>query len=176
MKSKTENILMVLRVLAWIAMIGYAVKLGSQVISIVVSLINPDASRQIPGIANNLSALLDYNFRIYVLAMSIVIAISAMFVYVWYTVIALLSRLNIKSPFTIEVSKKLERIAYLLFDIWIVGFIGENYVDWLAKKIGEQIDIISVGNEFLFFAGIVYVISQIFRHGIEIQEENQQTI
>lgn len=176
MKSKTEKVLSVLRVLAWMAMIGYAVNLGSQVICFGVSFTNPAASKQIPGIDQNLLKLLQYNFRFYVFAMSFVIALSAMFVYLWYVVITLLSKLNIKSPFTFEVSKKLEKIAYWLFAIWLVGFIGENYVDWLSKSMGEQLNIIKVANEFLFTAGIVYIISQIFKHGIEIQEETNLTI
>ena len=176
MKTKTEKILTVLRVLAWMGVIGYAVNLGSQVICVVVSFANPAASKQIPGVAHNLLNLQQYNFRFYALAMAFVIALSAMFVYLWYQVSTLLSKLNIKSPFTIEVSKKLEKIAWWLFAIWVVAFIGESYADWLSKNMGEQLNIIKVENEFLFTAGIVYIISQIFRHGIEMQEENQQTV
>ncbi|HKR04447.1 MAG TPA: DUF2975 domain-containing protein [Bacteroidia bacterium] len=176
MKTKTEKILSVLHVLAWVAMIGYAVNFGSQLISFVVSFANPAASKKIPGVAQNLLFLQQDNFWFYVCVMSFVMALSAMFVQLWYIVITLLSKLNIKSPFTIEVSKKLEKIAYLLFTIWVVGFIGEHYVDWLSKRLGEQLNIIKVANEFLFISGIVYIISQIFRRGIEIQEENQQTI
>ena len=173
---KSEKILLVLRVLAWIALVGYAVNLGSQIISFAVSFVNPVASEQIPGVAQNLSDLQQDNFPHYVSAMSFVIALSAMFVHLWYTVITLLSKLNIKSPFTFEVSTKLENIAYSLFTIWVVSFIGENYVDWIAKGIDKPLSIIEDGNEFLFTAGIVYIISQIFKRGIELQQEQELTI
>jgi len=176
MKTKTEKILTVLHILAWIAMIGYAINCGSQVITFVVSLINPDTTKQIPGVVQNLFNLHQSDNTHYVSAMSFVIALSAMSVNLWYLVITLLSKLNINSPFTIDVTRKLEKIAYCLLAIWVVGTIGENYVDWVSKRIGEQLDIISAGNEFLFIAGIVYIISQIFRRGIEIQEEINQTI
>jgi len=175
MQTKTEKILWVLRILAWIAMIGYTINLVSQIICLVISFTNPEAAKQIPGVVNLLS-LLKYNFRLYVIAMAFVISLSAMSVYLWQLVITLLSKLNLNSPFTIQVSQKLEKIAYWLFAIWAVSFIDKKYVDWISQSVGEQLNIITIGNEFLFIAGIVYIISQIFRHGIEIQEENQQTI
>jgi hypothetical protein len=175
-KSKTEKILSVLLFLSWLGFVGYAITCGSQLISVAVSLINPAASRQIPGVAQNLSGLMQYNIRYYSLTMVFVIALSGMFAFLWYEVVTLLSKLNIKSPFTVQVSKKLERIAYWLLCIWVVGFIGETYVAWIAKGMGTSLNIIKVANEFLFSAGIVYIISQVFKQGIEIQEENQQTI
>ena len=176
MKTRTEKILSVLRVLAWLGVIGYAVNLGSQLICFAVSFTNPVASKKIPGVAQDLANLLNYNLWFYVLAMSFVIALSAMFVCLWYQVMTLLSKLNIRSPFTSMVSKKLEMIAWWLFAIWVVGFIGETYANWLSKRLGERLNIINIQDEFLFTAGIVYIISQIFKHGIEMQEEYQQTI
>jgi len=176
MKSKTEKILIVLQVLAWMGVAGYAINFGSQLISFVVSVVYPGASKQIPGVEQNVEGLLNYGSRYYLYAMSFVIVVSAMYVSLWYQVATLLSKLNINSPFTIQVAKKIETIAWQLFSIWLVGFIGGNYIDWLAKKMGQPLNILSVGNEILFTAGIVYIISQIFKHGIEIQEENLQTI
>ncbi|MEP7322567.1 MAG: DUF2975 domain-containing protein [Saprospiraceae bacterium] len=176
MKTRTEKILDVLIVLAWMGFIGYAVNFGSQLISFIVSFGNPEASKHIYRVDQNLISVRQFNFRYYVGVMSFVLVLSIMLMQLWYVVITLLSKLNIKNPFTIEVAKKLEKIAYSLLSIWIVGFIGEKYVDWVSKNMGGPLSIIKATNEFLFTAGIVYIISQIFRHGIELQEENQQTI
>lgn len=176
MKSRTEKILAVLRVLAWMAMIGYAINLGSQVFSFAVSFFNPVAAKQIPGIGQNLENLMYYDFGWYVCAMSFVMVISTMLVYLWLVVIRLLTKLNMQSPFTFEVVEKLEKIAYWLFAIWVVGVLGENYTQWISKRMGQQLNIVNAVNEYLFTAGIIYIISQIFRHGVEMQEENQQTI
>ena len=176
MKTKTEKILSVLRVLAWLGVFGYAIDFGSQVICFVVSFKNPAAAKQIPDIAQNLSNLMNYNFSFYVFAMIFVMALSAMFIYLWYQVAELLSKLSVESPFTIQVAQKLNKIAYWLVAIWVVSVIGKIYTGWLSKHIGGQLNLITIGNEFLFTAGIVFIVSQIFRRGIEIQEENQQTI
>ena len=123
-----------------------------------------------------LLSLYHYDLMHYVISVSFVILLSAMYVYLWIMVIALLSKLNINSSFTVEVSKKLERVAYLLFAIWIINFTGDDYVLMAVKRDGEKLDIIKSSNELLFTSGIVYIISQIFKRGVEIQEENQQTI
>ncbi len=176
MKTKTANILMVLRILAWLGVLGYAVNLGSQLISVGVSFFNPIAAKKLPGISQNLMPLIELNRNYYIGIMTLVITISAMYLKLWYVIVTLLSKLNIQTPFTKEVSKLLEEIAYWFLAIWIISFIGDNYTDWLSKRLGEDLSVISVSSQLLFSAGIVYVISQIFKHGIEMQEENQQTV
>ncbi len=176
MKSKTEKILMVLRVFAWLAMIGYAINAGSQLICLGVSFSHPEAARKIPGIAQDLLNLLQKDFQNYALLLSAVILHSALSVYLWHTVIQLLSKLNLKAPFTFEVTTNLEKIAYWLFAIWVVGYTCGKYAEWISQSLGEPLNLSTTGGEFLFIAGIVYIISQIFRLGIEMQEENQQTI
>jgi hypothetical protein len=176
MKTRTERILVVLKVIAYLAMIGFAFNCGSQIISLVVSFYNPAASKQILGVPQSLSGLQQYNQVYFAIAMCIIIVLSAMFVYLWILIIQLLSKLNLSSPFTMEVSRKLERIAILLLVIWLFSFTGEDYARWLTKDMGEQLSLVKVENAYLFTSGIVYIISQIFRHGVELQEENQQTI
>ncbi|MFN0213982.1 MAG: DUF2975 domain-containing protein [Saprospiraceae bacterium] len=173
---KTKTILSVLCVLAWLGVVGYAVKLGSQAISFGVSFLNPVAAEKIPGTAQNLTALLQHDFWQYVCVMSLVIAVSAMSLSLWYSVSMLLTKLNVDSPFTAKVSKKMERIAYSLLSIWIVSFIGEKYVNWLSKTMDNPLDIINASSESLFTAGIVYIISQIFKRGVELQQEQDLTI
>lgn len=39
----------------------------------------------------------------------------------------------------------------------------------------EPLDVIKSSDEFRFIAGIVYTISQIFKHGVELQQEHDLT-
>jgi hypothetical protein len=41
---------------------------------------------------------------------------------------------------------------------------------------GIQLPTHDMGDEYLFIAGMIYIISQIFKRGIEIQEENNLTV
>ena len=47
---------------------------------------------------------------------------------------------------------------------------------WLEKTTGEQLGDLGVGDEFLLFAAIVYIVAQIFKRGIELKEENELTV
>ena len=176
MKTRTEKILLGLRFITWIAMLGYSIECGCQIISVIVSFYNPVTAKQIPGINQDLFNILQHDRWYYMYAMVFVIGLSALKVHVWYYVIDLLAKFNLSNPFSIEVMKKLERISYDLFSIWGISVLAKLYIRWVSDKTGERLDIINVGGEFLFIAGIVYIVSQIFRRGIEIQEENQLTV
>jgi hypothetical protein len=64
-----------------------------------------------------------------------------------------------------------------LLGVWIVSSVfWKIYVYYLSQATGIQLAANNTGDEYLFIAGIVYVISQIFKRGIEIQEENQLTV
>ena len=81
-----------------------------------------------------------------------------------------------KNPFTVTISAKIQKISYLLFELWVVSFIGNNYIKFIGKESG--IDLVNHFNqgEYFFMAGIVYIISQIFKRGVELQEENELTV
>jgi hypothetical protein len=95
---------------------------------------------------------------------------------VWYSIILVLSGLNLKNPFSKNVAKILENISIQLLGIWVVTVVGEQSIRWIAKNSGLDIGTLPAEHEYLFFAGIIYVISQVFKRGIELQEENELTV
>lgn len=71
------------------------------------------------------------------------------------------------------------KISYVSFEIWIVWVVIDQYIEGLVKS-GYDVSTIknhldSAGS-FIFLAGIIYVIAQIFKRGIELQNENDLTI
>lgn len=79
------------------------------------------------------------------------------------------------NPFKMEVAQTLERISYVLFGTWIVGTVSSANTSWLMKITGELYGSWDSG-EFVFMAGLVFIISQVFKRGVEIQSENELTI
>ncbi len=109
--------------------------------------------------------------------MCLTIAASALKATIWYVVYALLAKLKLQKPFSMEVEKKLERIAYLSLGVWIVSSIfWAIYAYYLLQATGIHLPTNSNGSEYFFMAGIIYIVSQIFKRGIEMQEENQLTV
>ena len=177
MKTKTETILTASKYLALLGGIWYAILCGSQLTTLVASFINPDWAKRTYEVDLNMFSIREHSTWYYVFAMSLTIAVSAIKAFIWYVVFELLSKLKLQTPFTMEVEKKLERIAYLLLAVWIVSsFFWKTYIHYLSKETGIQLPVNNSGDEYLFMAGIIYIISQVFKRGIEIQEENDLTV
>ena len=79
------------------------------------------------------------------------------------------------NPFKLEVAQALEKISYVLFAIWIAGMLSGAHTAWLLTKTGELHTDWASG-EFIFVAGLVFIISQVFKRGVEIQSENELTV
>ena len=177
MKTKTETILMVSKFLALLGAIGYSIQCGGQLTTLVASFINPDWAKRTYEVNLNIFSIREHSTWYFVFAMSLTIAVSALKALIWYVVFKLLSKLKLQTPFSMEVEKKLERIAYLLLGVWIVGSIfWKTYIYYLSQDTGIQLPANNSVDEYLFMAGIIYIISQVFKRGIEIQEENQLTV
>ena len=79
------------------------------------------------------------------------------------------------SPFERVTVVRLEKISYLFLGMWLLGIAGNGYTKWLAKSVGEWAGPFVTG-ESLFVAGIVFIVSQVFKRGVEIQSENELTV
>jgi len=173
-KTRTEQILTVMHILAWVAFVGYMIEAGAILVSYGVSLINDEAAKDLyKGI--NLYNLRQLNFWSYTGSVSFMIALSLMKAYVSFLVIKTLSKVNLMNPFTIEVAKKLEKISHVLLEIWIVSMLSNAHTSWLLKTTGG-LQGEWVKGDFIFMAGLVFVLSQIFKRGVEIQSENELTV
>jgi len=173
-KSRTETVLVIMNVLAWVAFIGLLIKLGSILISYGVSWVNPEAARNLYK-KLNLHELREYSFWHYSVAVSFTVAIWSTKAYIASIAINILSKINLANPFTIEVSKKLDNISYSLLGIWITSTLANGHNAWLSKSTGIQGTDFTSG-ELIFMAGLVFIITQVFKRGVELQSENDLTV
>lgn len=74
-----------------------------------------------------------------------------------------------------DVAMRLEKISIIAFGTWVVTMLSNAHTGWLLKLTGEL-----HGNwlsgEFIFMVGIVFIVSQVFKRGVEIQSENELTV
>lgn len=177
MKIKTETILTVSKYLALLGGVGSSILWGSQLVTLVSSFINPEWSKHTYQVDLHLFNIREQSVGFFVSGMILTIAVSVLKALFWYKVFELLSELKLNTPFSREVVIKLERMAYILFCVWIVSSIfWKTYTFYLTNATGIQLPIRNTDDEYLFMAGIIYIISQIFKRGIELQEENQLTV
>jgi hypothetical protein len=177
MKSKTQTILTVSKFLALAGGVWYSILWGSRLTTLISSFINPEWAKHTYEADLNLLSVREHSVSYYVFAMCLTIAVFALKAIIWFLVFALLSKLTLQTPFSMEVEKKLERIAYLLLGVWIAGgFFWKMYSHYLSQDTGIVLPVSNSGDEYLFMAAMIYIISQIFKRGIELQEENQLTV
>jgi len=179
MKKKTHELLIVMKVLTWVVFVGLCVKTGALVISFFVSeFINPLATKNL-YLGFNLSSLKEFSNVHYSAVVLQIIVLSALKAFMFYLVIKFFLRLNLMNPFSSDVALLIKKISYVAFIIGALAIIAIQYSRWLSKKgvvftgLPEFID---SGAAFLFFSGIIFIISLVFKKGIEIQTENELTV
>jgi hypothetical protein len=173
---KTEQILPILRVGAWVVFIGAIVRTVIVAITFVMRIY--EQAKTEPESGTLLASLL---------LMSLLMASMLLYVDLWRQVKDVLTNINLGTPFTMETARRLGSISYSLLGVWIVAFIGKNYMHYIQKRMPGLNDlttgyIADLGGSFdangilLLNAGIVYIIAQVFRRGVELQQENELTI
>lgn len=176
MKTKmgTGKILKVMHILSWVAFIGLMIEAGAILISYFLSWSNPEAARNLyTGL--NLYNLRQFSFWHYSMSVSFLVALSSMKAFVLFLVIKTLSKVNLMNPFTIEVARTIESISYVLLGTWIVAILNNAHARWLMKRMGDMEGVLA-SREFIFMAGLLFIISQIFKRGVEMQSENDLTV
>jgi Protein of unknown function (DUF2975) len=173
-KSRTEKILAVMYVFAWVAFIGLIIQAGAILISFGVSVANPVAAKDL-YMKMNLYNLRQSNFWYYTVKVAMLVALLVLKAYTAWLVVKVLSRIKLKDPFTMETAKTLERISYFILVTWLLDQVQNAYAKWLSEGLSGLRDSL-VLNEFIFLAGVIFVIAQIFKKGVEIQSENELTI
>ncbi|MFL5742001.1 MAG: DUF2975 domain-containing protein [Flavisolibacter sp.] len=174
MRTKTQKLLAAMNVLSWITFIGLMIKAGAILISYCISMFNPEGSKNLYS-GLDLYGLRQYSFFHYNLNVCLMIALFVLQGYIAFLVIRALSRIKLSNPFTAELSKVLEQISYFMLATWVLAMIFNLQSAWLMKQVsGLRENLIS--GEFIFLAGVVFVIAQIFKRGVEIQTENELTV
>ena len=173
-KTRTAQILNVMRILTWLAFIGFSIEAGAVLVSYVISYFNPEGSRDFCK-GMDLFDLREVSFWYYTQVVSFMVAVSVMKAYVFFLVIKVFSKIDLNDPFKMDFALRLEKISYVLFGLSIVGMISRGHTGYLLNVTGVEYGLKFTG-EFLFMAGLIFIISQIFKRGVELQSENDLTV
>lgn len=182
-KTRTEKILKIINVFAWIFFVGTLVKFGIILISFIISLFNPEfvVFKDIDVFGEGTSPGTYFyeireshlwNYIFYVISIILWTLIKS---YLAYLIIKLLAKINLIHPFSMEIANRIVKISYTLIFIWGLSFVVNFFDKWAALAIGLEPQF-EVRGELLFIAGLVYLIGNIFKRGVEIQNENKLTI
>ena len=178
MSKNNDVILKVLHVLSWIIFIGLCIEAGALIFNFIFTLFKPIASHNIyKGL--NLSEMYEKQFPHFIGVMSFVVVLALLKAYLFYLVVNIFQKLNLVKPFNIEIAKLIEKISFEAVTIAIITVIAQQYTMRLVDNGYEVSDVDNYWNDttaFMMMAAILFVISQVFKKGIELQEENDLTV
>ncbi|WP_430412910.1 DUF2975 domain-containing protein [Kordia sp.] len=173
MNSTTEKLLKLMRLLAWLAFLGLLIKAVAILMSYGVSVTNPEASTDLYR-GMDLSRYESYSFINYTMLVIYYILMYLMQAYIALFGAKLLSNINLEKPFTKTVVDLLHKISYTILGVWLLAILHNIHVVILEKIAGITPDFIA--GEFIFLAGFVYVLAQLFKKGVLLQAANELTV
>ncbi|WP_432412002.1 DUF2975 domain-containing protein [Rasiella sp. SM2506] len=163
-----------MKILFWIVFIGLLIQAGALLTTYCMSLFNPEVSKDL-YLGLDLFALQEWSTYQYTNHVSFLAAFLLIKAYIAYLVITVFSKINLNSPFSEVVSEHLSKISYVALTAGFLAIIAQGHTKWLAKS-GMELSQDWGSGEFLFLAGIIFIMAQVFKKGIELQTENELTI
>lgn len=181
-KITTRQVLNILQVLSWILFIGLCVQAGGIIFSTLSSaFITPDVAASFWE-KTNLSELYAYDRGHYFTLAAISSIASILKAILFYVILRLFTDkvLSMEKPFTRLLVRFMLRIAYLSVAIGFFCNYGVEYSAGLVEKGVNMPDTSALyldgGDVWLLMAVILFVIAQVMKRGVEIQEENELTV
>ena len=181
MKSleNTNSVLRLMHILSWVIFIGLCINAGALMVSFLVSVfLNPEAAgNHIFDL--NLSELFQFNLSHYIAIVLLIIIIACLKAWLFYLVIKIFRDTNMVRPFSTQIHLLISNISYVALHIGILSIGATLYNGWLNSlmdKAESPFEIVAGGDQYLYFAAIIFIISLVFKRGIEMQSENELTV
>lgn len=178
MSPKTDLVIKFLHVISWIVFIGLCIQTGTLIFNYTFIQFHVFEVQYLYLILD-LSELFTQNEIYFGFLFSLAISITALKAYTFFLITQIFEYLNLRKPFSEEISNLISKISYHIFSIGILGAIAHRFTQDLSKRgypVEASYEYWNDYSAFLMMAAVVFVIAQIFRKGLEIQSENDLTV
>lgn len=178
LKINTKYFFIVLEIISWIIFIGLCIEAGSYIFNAIFTLaINPINASYL-----NLTALYNHDAGNYLVIITFITIVALLKALLFYLLVAIFykKKIVLKQPFNSALIHFISNSAYITFAIGLFAYSAKNYIHWLIDKgiTMPKIEALGIGGAdvWLFMGIILLAITQIFKRGKEIQDENELTI
>jgi len=182
MTKRINYLRIILHVVAWIIFIGLCIEAGGFLVNTISTLLlTPEGAKRFWTQAD-LSELYHHNLSYYITLTSLMCIAAILKAIMFYFIVRIFydKKINLSKPFNESIRKFLLTITYLAMGIGFFSLWGTQNVKMI---LGEGIQIPDLQNlrldgadVWLFMGVILLVIAQVFKKGIEIQNENELTV
>ncbi len=180
-KISAKTTVKVLYVLAWIIFFGLCIDACGFITNAIYAYYKPQMVSDF-WTHNDFSSLYKHDighFYVQVLYMCIVAVLKAL---LFFMILKLLDEknLDLSKPFNHKIKGYITLLFFITLGIGIFSNWGVSYAEWLSSQgvklpTNEKLKL-DGGSVWLFMSVTLLVISQFFKRGIEIQEENDLTV
>jgi hypothetical protein len=178
--TRTEKVLGVMRILTRLGFIGLLIEAGIILSLYCVALIKPSALR-----SPYVSPVFDRFFGHFIkyttwfdinVAFLLAFALTAAKAFLFYLLIKFLSKVQLRKPFTLEIVRRIQQISFILLVAAAIVLTNDAHIGWVNHEYGNNIPQDGNMAEYLFMAGLIFIISQVLKRGVELQAENDLTV
>lgn len=182
MLQKNDNLLKALEVVSWLIFIGVSIEAGGFLFNTLFTLFFNPAGAEKFWMEVNLSSLYRYNIGDYIVVTSLMIIVAVLRALMFYYIVEVFynKKLKLSQPFNETVKWLILKIAYVALAIGLFSYWGAKYTQELVHRGVNVPDLqqlrLAGADVWLFMGVVLFVFSQIFKKGIELQNENDLTV
>jgi hypothetical protein len=177
--SKTNRFIFgCLQVVAWIFFIGLCIEAGGLLVNFFFSIYNPSFVSHLYN-KLDLSAMYQQSNIAFYCMYAFILMVAILKALLFYVVISLIIKLDLRNPFSRFVSKQIDLMSYYTFSIGILSYVGRqsaNSLQYRGYNVNGLLPYWADSEAFILMAAVIYIIAIIFKRGIEIQNENDLTV
>lgn len=181
MKITNEKLLQLLQVASWVIFLGLCIETGGILFNTIYAVFNPIVAKHFwNGV--DLSALYAYDKGQFVVQATLMLIVATMKTIIFYVIVKVFydKKFNLARPFNPSSTKMIFHIGYLCLGAGIFSIWALRNVQWLEGKgipMPALQDLRAGGADvWLFMAVVLIVIGQVFKKGMELQEETELTV
>lgn len=181
-KITTRQILKVLYILSWLIFVGICIDTGGVIFNAIYAFFFKPIVAKYFWNGLDLSSLFQFDRGYFLVETFLMSIVGIMKAIMFYLIIKLIhdKKLNLLQPFSNEVRKFIFTLVFLTFGIGLFSSWAVNYAEWFESKgvIMPDSNLLKIDGAgvWLFMSVVLFIIAQIFKRGIEIQEENELTV
>ena len=182
MKPNSTLILEILKIFIWICTLLLCIGLSMMIFLFFTTIFGIDiGSMKEMKISLNIAnqkikdiQSLEKGKLLFVLAYTILLGSLELILLIY--VIKILKKFNLNHSFSIEIYFLIEKIAKLALTIGCTSVIFSFIYDFITGKSSISLDFSNENIRFFLFAGVVYIIAQVYKKAVDLQEENDLTV
>lgn len=182
MPKKLGILRTIVHILAWIVFVGLGIEAGAFITQTIGTLaLTPEGAKRL-WMQADLTGLYNHNQSIYVAVMCLICIVAVLKTILFYQIVRILydKKVTLSRPFSQSVRKFVAISTSLAFGIGFFALFGVGHVEKLeahgvAMPGLEQMKL-DGGAVWLFMGVVLLVMGEVFKKGIQMQEENDLTV